>query len=540
MPQQLPVKTGDVVDNCRIEKMLGEGGFGAVYQALHLGLEQPRALKFLFPALGANAAMRKRFLNEARHTARLSHPNIVTVHNVGEHQGMPFINMELIHGSSLGSWLEQGPVDLDAALRVIDQVLAALAYAHDKGLVHRDVKPDNTMVCENGCAKVVDFGLSLNTGSGASRVTQHTKARMGTPYYMAPEQWTTSSVSAAADVWSTGAMLYELVAGQLPFDGNSLLEIMHRIANLPHRPLTELAPNASPALSQLVDRMLCKQLDQRIGDAQDARQELHKAASHLFGPKRLVHSTPQRMLLATVRAEPFPDGLEQIEPLGGTQCFRRHCDDGQMVLLPGADFTMGSDEGDVDERPAHSVRMSPFLIDRVAVSRRQFAGFLSLWGSDSDDDGRPLLDLEIANIDKLGLLYEPLEDGQEPVTGVTWYGAQTYATWAGMSLASEAQLEYAMLRVAEATEQDASEEIDQLIGRVRHWCADSYDDRFYEQHRDADPVNKDTCVFASIRGLSRLMVPLSWSRSRREMSGRHELAIDLGFRCVYVLTHGAS
>ena len=104
----------------------------------------------------------------------------------------------------------------------------------------------------------------------------------------------------------------------------------------------------------------------------------------------------------------------------------------------------------------------------------------------------------------------------------------------------KAQLEYAMLRVAEATEQDASEEIDQLIGRVRHWCADSYDDRFYEQHRDADPVNKDTCVFASIRGLSRLMVPLSWSRSRREMSGRHELAIDLGFRCVYVLTHGAS
>ncbi len=540
MPQQLPVKIGDVVDNCRIEKMLGEGGFGAVFQAMHLGLEQPRALKFLFPALGANAAMRKRFVNEARHTARLSHPNIVTVHNVGEHRGMPFINMELIRGSSLASWLEQGPVELDAALRVIDQVLAALAYAHEKGLVHRDVKPDNTMVCDSGRAKVVDFGLSLNTGSGVSRITQHTKARMGTPYYMAPEQWTTSSVTAAADVWSTGAMLYELVAGQLPFDGNTLLEIMHRIANLPHRPLIELVPGAPSALSQLVDRMLCKAVDERINDAADARQELHKAADHLFGPKRIVHSTPQRVLIATVRAEPFPDGIEQIEPFCGAQRFRRSCDDAEMVLLPGADFSMGSDDGDVDERPAHMVRMSPFLIDRGAVTRQQFASFLSLWGSDRDDDGRPMLDLEIAGIDKLGLVFEPLEAGQDPVAGVTWYGASTYAAWAGMSLATEAQLEYAMLRMVEATEQDGSEAVEQLVGLVRHWCADSYDDRFYERHEEADPVNKDSCVFASIRGLSKMMPPLAWSRSRRGMSGRHELALDLGFRCTYVLTHGAA
>ncbi len=199
-----------------------------------------------------------------------------------------------------------------------------------------------------------------------------------------------------------------------------------------------------------------------------------------------------------------------------------------MLLLPGGEFLMGTDDGDPHERPRHSVRVSPFLLDETPASRRQFAIFLTLWGSECDDGGRRLLDPDVAGLRRSGSWWEPETDDEGPVTGVTWYGASAFARWAGVQLPSEAQLEFAF---AVLTGNGLGTLLTQLVGSGRFWCADGYDEGLYAHGPSVDPANAPRGAFVSVRGTSRLSGPRGWSRTRRDFATPHEAVLDIGLRC---------
>jgi tetratricopeptide (TPR) repeat protein/tRNA A-37 threonylcarbamoyl transferase component Bud32 len=235
-------------------RLLGRGGMGEVYEAQDTKLRRRVALKFIAPELAADAESAKRFEREALSAAALSHPHIATLYAL-EHDGRStFIAMELITGGSLRGRLAGGPLPVAEALAVVRDVAAALAHAHRRGIVHRDVKPENLMFDGEGAVKVMDFGLAR--ALQASRLTM-TGSTLGTAAYMAPES-TRGATGAPADVFALGVVLYELLAGALPFPGESPMALLYMIANEPPRPLRGLRPDVPQAVEAEVARMLEK------------------------------------------------------------------------------------------------------------------------------------------------------------------------------------------------------------------------------------------------------------------------------------------
>lgn len=201
-----------------ILELLGQGGMGAVYKARQIKLDRLVALKILPPAYGADPSFAERFIREARALARLSHPNIVTVHDFGESDGLYYLIMEYVDGVNLRKGLADGQLTAQRALSLVRDLCDALQYAHDSGVVHRDIKPENILLDRQGRIKVADFGLAKLVGSNRSseRLTA-TGQSMGTPHYMAPEQWEQAgSVDHRADIYSLGVVFYELLTGELP------------------------------------------------------------------------------------------------------------------------------------------------------------------------------------------------------------------------------------------------------------------------------------------------------------------------------------
>ncbi|MBI1914786.1 MAG: SUMF1/EgtB/PvdO family nonheme iron enzyme [Planctomycetes bacterium] len=465
--------------------------------------------------------------------ARLAHANVVIVHNVGEFEGLPFINMEYLSGSSLRNLAKGGLLPRERVLGITDQVLAALEFAHIKGFVHRDLKPDNVMVTDDGHVKVVDFGLSLNIVAHQNRLTLDTGKAIGTPLYMAPEQWSSTSVGPLADLWSVGVMVYELLAGRHPFRGIDMREVMINVMTKDHVPLHKLMPEVPLSLSAVVDRLLAKEVEDRFPDAAEVRAALREVKFPEVPNPPVPDTIPP--LSVDIPQVPPTEGLVALPAeQDHARRFCRSCDNGVMLLLPGGEFLMGSDSGDLDERPRHAVRLLPFLLDETPITRRQFATFLTMWGLDRDDAGHLLLDPEIAGLERVGMAWEPDGGEEEPVTGITWYGATAYSLWAGMQLPSEAQLEYAFARLADADD-TVAERLKLLIGTVRFWCADPYDERAYQAPACPDAADRAVGSFVSIRGISRLQSSRNWSRTRRDFGAPHELTLDLGFRCAYTV-----
>jgi serine/threonine-protein kinase len=257
----------------RIEQLLGSGGMAVVHRAHDEELERTVAVKLLAEHLAEDPELRQRFLREARLAARLSHANVVAVYDAGEDGGRPFIVMELVDGETLAAVLaRRGPLAPAEVVELGIQAAAGLEHAHGHGLVHRDVKPHNLLLRRDGVLKVADFGIAR----AAAAATQLTRAGtiLGTAAYLAPEQAAGGDVSAAADVYSLGAVLYEALTGRTPFQGDTPIRLLAAQQQDPVPPVSDRAPDVPPALEELVMRCLARNPDYRPASAAEVRRLL--------------------------------------------------------------------------------------------------------------------------------------------------------------------------------------------------------------------------------------------------------------------------
>ena len=249
--------------------MLGRGATGVVFEASHLVIGKRVALKCLYPHHRANPNAVERFFREARIAATVEHPNVIQVFDGGDEKDTLFLAMELLSGISLGEKLEEGALDVDEALRVFVAIMSGVAAVHEAGVVHRDLKPDNVFLVQSRFQrrpepKVLDFGISKLKEPGMRELTTLGTV-MGTPYYMAPEQISnTRDVDVRADVYSLGVMLYEALAGDVPYDGDSVLEIFRAAQEAAATPLDEVRSDVSPQLARIVARAMHADREQRF------------------------------------------------------------------------------------------------------------------------------------------------------------------------------------------------------------------------------------------------------------------------------------
>jgi serine/threonine protein kinase len=251
---------------------LGEGAMGVVYRARDASLGRVVALKMLSADLGAEEELHQRFQREAEAIGRLSHPNIVTVYDVGEESGQLYMAMELLEGDDLRSLIEKrAAIALADRVRILIQICTGLAYAHSRGVVHRDIKPANILVGSDGRAKILDFGLARV--SARSTITRR-GVILGTPDYMAPEQAMGKGVDRRSDVFSAGAVFYEFLTLEKPFKGKTLHAVLYQIISEDPEPVLTVNPEVPVRLASIVHRMLRKDPELRYGTMEDVARDL--------------------------------------------------------------------------------------------------------------------------------------------------------------------------------------------------------------------------------------------------------------------------
>ncbi|HEY0602538.1 MAG TPA: protein kinase [Herpetosiphonaceae bacterium] len=246
-----------------IQQEIGRGGMARVYRALDTVLQRPVALKVLAPTLSADPEFARRFEREAITAANLRHPAIVTIFDVGEADGLHYIAMEYIGGRTLSAVLEeQGKLGIPLTIAIVAPVAEALDFAHQNGMVHRDVKPHNIMLDTDGRVLLTDFGIAIDPSEGGERLTR-TGIFMGTPEYISPEQAQAQPLGGRSDLYSLGIVTYEMLAGQVPFSGGTAQQIMAHVYQAPP-PLSSIDPNNPPELDQIFARVLAKDPNQRF------------------------------------------------------------------------------------------------------------------------------------------------------------------------------------------------------------------------------------------------------------------------------------
>jgi len=270
------VTIGQNISHYKILEKLGEGGMGVVYKAEDTKLKRTVALKFLPPGLTRNPESKERFVQEARASSALDHPNICNVHEIGEtDDDQIFIAMACYEGETLKKKIERGAMDLDEAIGIAIQVGEGLAKAHSHGIVHRDIKPANIVVIDDGVVKILDFGLAKL--SGQVRLTK-TSSTLGTVAYMSSEQARGEEVDLRTDIWSLGVVLYEMLAGQLPFRGEHEAALLYSIVHEEPQGLSSLRPGTPPLVSSAIARALQKDRALRYQTVEELMRDLEKLA----------------------------------------------------------------------------------------------------------------------------------------------------------------------------------------------------------------------------------------------------------------------
>lgn len=269
-----------------VGEMLGQGGMSTVYKGTDVKLGRQVAIKIMRANLADDEQFRLRFRQEAQSASRLAHPSVVRVLDAGDDliqsaagpQRLPFIVMEYVDGKDLREMLSDGPLSPTEASRVVDAVLTALEYSHRAGIVHRDIKPANIMVTRSGQVKVMDFGIARAV-SETSSTLQQTTAILGTAAYFSPEQAKGEAIDARTDLYSAGVLLYELLAGQLPFTGDTAVAVAYQHVSERPQPPSVHNSELSPELDRVVLHALAKDRGRRFQSAAEFRDALRLAAS---------------------------------------------------------------------------------------------------------------------------------------------------------------------------------------------------------------------------------------------------------------------
>ena len=264
-----------VVGRYKIIKEIGRGAMGVVYLAHDPILDRKIALKEL--ALPPNithsqkAYKIKRFLREARAAGGLSHQGIVIVHDIAEAEGKYYIAMEYLEGKTLSQVLNEGPISTERAVDIVLQISEALIYAHRQNIVHRDIKPDNIFILNNGKVKITDFGIARILTE-----TTMTKAgsAIGSPGYMSPEQIKGEKIDSRSDIFSLGVLLYQMITGKNPFAADSIHTAIYKILKENPRTFSELNLEVSPELERVVFKAMAKERDERFGTAEEMKHVL--------------------------------------------------------------------------------------------------------------------------------------------------------------------------------------------------------------------------------------------------------------------------
>jgi eukaryotic-like serine/threonine-protein kinase len=293
-----------LLSHYRITSKLGEGGMGVVYKALDTSLERPVALKVLPPDKVQNQELLQRFRREAKAASALNHPNLVTIYEIGEDAGVHFMAMECVEGETLFQTLRRGRLSLAEAINYTSQIADAMAKAHAAGIVHRDLKPGNVMITPDGLVKVLDFGLARlqsiaqdTTGPASTAFMTRAGTVMGTIAYMSPEQARGEEVDHRSDIFSLGVILFEMLAGTLPFAGATEMALLHNLHFKPPSDLAALRPELSPQIVRIVGKALEKDPAQRYQSMKELRQELRQfqdqtsAGTQVWQPSSLQSAT---------------------------------------------------------------------------------------------------------------------------------------------------------------------------------------------------------------------------------------------------------
>jgi hypothetical protein len=288
-PSAGSIGPGSNLGRYSIIEPLGSGGMGVVYRAHDSKLDRIVAIKVLAPGVLVNATARGNFRRESLALARLNHPNIAALYDVGDQDGTDYIVMECVPGQSLRQVLQSGPLSVSQATRVVLQIAEALQEAHEQGVVHRDLKPANVILTPKGSAKVLDFGVAkLLVGADLAQSVTEAAGLVGTPLYMSPEQALGNSVDMRTDIWSLGVLYYELLTGRPPFQGDGGIAVLHAIVTERPRPVRELRPDAPEEAEAIISKAMQKEPARRYANAAEIAADLSALYVRMTAPVDVV------------------------------------------------------------------------------------------------------------------------------------------------------------------------------------------------------------------------------------------------------------
>ena len=291
-----------IAEKYRIVEKLGEGGMGIVYKALDMTLNRDVALKFLPPEYTRDKDAQEPFIREAKAASALDHPNICTIHEINKTEDeQVFIVMDYYEGQSLKGKIKRGPMKQKDVIDIALQVAQGILAAHKKGIIHRDVKPTNIMITNEGAAKILDFGIAKLSGQeGLTRPL----STVGTVSYMSPEQARGETVDVRTDIWSLGIVMYEMITGRLPFKGDNTQAILYSVMNEEPRSVKDLRSEIPPELEHIIQKALVKDPKKRFSSGRELAVELEDLKTRLtlgtvpfFRPKYFFRSR-KRVLIA--------------------------------------------------------------------------------------------------------------------------------------------------------------------------------------------------------------------------------------------------